>query len=366
MSETAANPAPTDAESEVPRLKAGARASSLKPLGRLVPYLMRYPSRLVLTLAFLLIAAIASLSIPYFAGSFIDEGFVTENFETVSSYAWLLIVIGAVMAISAGARFYLISVIGERVITDLRQDVFNHLLTLDATFFDVNRVGELTSRLNADVAVIRSAVGSSASLALRSLILMIGALFMMFLTNFQLALGVIVVIPIIVFPLVAMGRRMKNVSRVTQDTLADLSAMVTETLSSVKTVKSFVQEENQQQLFQGYAETTYRAELKRLLTRSLLIGIVMFVTMSALVVLVWLGSQAVFAGMISVGEVVQFAIYAVIATSALTNMSDLFGTLQQVSGATERLIELLDTRSNLPIRPDPVSMPVPPLGKVAF
>ncbi|AEQ52490.1 ABC transporter transmembrane domain-containing protein [Pelagibacterium halotolerans] len=366
MSETAANPAPTDAESEVPRLKAGAQASSLRPLSRLMPYLMRYPLRLVLTLAFLLIAAIASLSIPYFAGSFIDEGFVTENFEIVSSYAWLIIVIGAVMAVSAGARFYLISVIGERVIADLRQDVFNHLLTLDATFFDVNRVGELTSRLNADVAVIRSAVGSSASLALRSLILMVGALFMMFLTNFQLALGVIVVIPIIVFPLVAMGRRMKNVSRVTQDTLADLSAMVTETLSSVKTVKSFVQEESQQQLFQGYAETTYRAELKRLLTRSLLIGIVMFVTMSALVVLVWLGSQAVFAGMISVGEVVQFAIYAVIATSALTNMSDLFGTLQQVSGATERLIELLDTRSKLPVRSDPVAMPVPPLGKVAF
>ncbi|WP_417584587.1 ABC transporter transmembrane domain-containing protein [Pelagibacterium sp.] len=366
MSETAANLSSTEAENDVPRLKAGAQASSLKPLSRLVPYLVRYPLRLVMTLAFLMIAAIASLSIPYFAGGFIDEGFVTENFETVSSYAWLIILIGAVMAISAGARFYLISVIGERVIADLRQDVFNHLLTLDATFFDVNRVGELTSRLNADVAVIRSAVGSSASLALRSLILMVGALLMMFLTSFQLALGVVVVIPIIVFPLVAMGRRMKNVSRVTQDTLADLSAMVTETLSSVKTVKSFVQEQSQQQLFQGYAETTYRAELKRLLTRSLLIGIVMFVTMSALVVLVWLGSQAVFAGMISVGEVVQFAIYAVIATSALTNMSDLFGTLQQVSGATERLIELLDTRSSLPVRSDPVAMPKPPMGRVTF
>ena len=365
MSQTTPDQA-AQTQSEIPRLKVGVKPSSLAPLRRLVPFLMRYPWRLVMTLAFLLIAAIASLSIPYFAGNFIDEGFVRENFEVVTSYAWLIIVIGAVMAVTAGARFYLISVIGERVITDLRQQVFDHLMTLDATFFDVNRVGELTSRLNADVAVIRSAVGSSASLALRSFILMVGAVLMMFLTNFQLALGVIVVIPIIVFPLVIMGRRMKKVSRVTQSSLADLSAMATETLSSVKTIKSFVQEQNQQALFRGYAETSYRAELTRLLTRSLLIGVVMFVAICAMVALVWLGSQAVFTGVITVGEVAQFAIYAVIATSALTNMSDLFGTLQQVSGATERLFEILDTRSSLPVKSDPVPMPEPSRGSVAF
>ena len=366
MSQTIPDPQTAQAPSDIPRLQVGAKPSSFAPLRRLLPFLGRYPVRLALTLAFLLIAAIASLSIPYFAGNFIDEGFVLENFEVVTSYAWLIILIGAIMAVSAGARFYLISVIGERTITDLRQEVFDHLMTLDATFFDVNRVGELTSRLNADVAVIRSAVGSSASLALRSFILMVGAVLMMFLTSFQLALGVVVVIPIIVFPLVVMGRRMKKVSRITQTSLADLSAMVTETLSSVKTIKSFVQEENQQELFRGYAETSYRAELTRLLTRSLLIGIVMFVAICAMVSLVWLGSQAVFTGMITVGEVAQFAIYAVIATSALTNMSDLFGTLQQVSGATERLFEILDTRSNLPVKSDPVPMPEPSRGSVVF
>lgn len=350
----------------LPRLKAGGRQSSLTPLRRLVPFLTRYPVRLALTFAFLLIAAISSLSIPYFAGDFIDDGFVAENFEVVSSYAWLIIFIAGVMAVSAGARFYLISVIGERAIADLRREVFDHLLTLDATFFDVNRVGELTSRLNADVAVIRSAVGSSASLALRSFILMLGAVIMMFLTSFQLALGVVVIIPIIVVPLVIMGRRMRRVSKVTQSSLADLSAMITETLSSVKTVKSFTQEESQQELFRGYAETTYRAELTRLMARSLMIGVVMFVSMCAMVGLIWLGTQAVFAGMITVGEVAQFAIYAVIATSALTNMSDVFGTLQQVSGATERLFEILDTRSTLPIKAHPVAMPEPSLGTVRF
>lgn len=349
-----------------PRLKTDKKASSLAPLRRLIPFLLRYPVRLSFTLAFLLIAAIASLSIPYLAGGFIDEGFVAENLDVVSGYAWLIIVIGAVMAVSASARFYFISVIGERVITDLRQAVFDHLLMLDATFFDVNRVGELTSRLNADVATIRQAIGSSASLAIRSLILMVGAVVMMFLTNFQLAFGVVVIIPVIVLPLVFMGKRMRRVSRVTQDSLADLSAMATEALSSVKTIKSFVQEDEQRSVFQSFAEASYRAELTRLLARSMLIGVVMFVAMGAMVSLVWLGSRAVFSGAVSVGELTQFAIYAVIATSALTNMSDLFGTLQQVAGATERLIELLDTKPGLPVRPDPVPLPQPPLGTVAF
>ncbi|WMT89432.1 ABC transporter transmembrane domain-containing protein [Pelagibacterium sp. H642] len=356
----------TPVQTDIPRLKAGAKPSSFSPLRRLIPFMTRYPVRLTLTFTFLLVAAITSLSLPYLAGDFIDQGFVTENLEVVSSYAWLVIVIAAIMAISGGARFYLISVIGERAIADLRREVFDHLLTLDATFFDVNRVGELTSRLNADVATIRSAVGSSASLALRSFILMVGAVFMMFWTSFQLALGVIVVIPIIVVPLVIMGRRMKKVSKRTQSSLADLSAMITETLSSVKTVKSFTQEESQQELFRGYAETTYKAELTRHMARSLMIGLVLFVSMCAMVGLVWLGTQAVFAGMITVGEVTQFAIYAVVATSALTNMSDVFGTLQQVSGATERLFEILDTRSTLPIKANPTPMPEPSQGTVRF
>src|SRR5690606_21318263 len=177
------------ASADIPRLVEGKKARSLGVLRKLAPYLMRYPVRLAMTLVFLLVAAIASLSIPAIAGSFVDQGFVTENFEVIASYAWGIVIIAAVMAVSAGARFYFISVIGERVINDLRRDVFNHLLSLDAVFFDVNRVGELTSRLNADVAVIRQAIGSSASLFIRSAVLIAGAVIMMFLTNFQLALG---------------------------------------------------------------------------------------------------------------------------------------------------------------------------------
>lgn len=349
-----------------PRLNAGAKVNSLAALGRLVPFITRYPIRLFWTLVFLLVAAIASLSIPALAGDFIDEGFIEQNIEVVSGYAWLIVLIAAVMAVSAGARYYFISVIGERVITDLRKAVFEHLLMLDVTFFDVNRVGELTSRLNADVTVIRNAIGSSASLFLRSAILMVGAVGMMFLTSFTLALGVIVIIPIVVLPLVYFGRRMRKASRKTQSTLADISAMATETLSSVKTIKSFVQEGEQRRVFGTYSEASFRAELTRLMTRSLLIGAVMFVGMTAMVTLIWLGSQAVFSGAVTTGELAQFGIYAVVATGSLTNMSEVFGTLQHVAGATERLFELLDTKPGLPVRSDPVALPEPPKGTVAF
>ncbi|WP_127142513.1 ABC transporter ATP-binding protein [Pelagibacterium montanilacus] len=355
-----------DPQEQTRTLASADRPPQLKPLRRLVPFLLRYPVRLTLTIVFLVVAAVASLSIPYLAGGFIDDGFVQSNLEVVAGYAWLIVLIGLVMAVAAAARFYFISVIGERVIADLRGSVFDHLLTLDATFFDTNRVGDLTSRLNADVATIRQAIGSSASLALRSLILLVGAVGMMFLTNFQLAAGVIAVIPVMVLPLVYMGRRMRRVSRLTQDSLADLSAMATEALSSVKTIKSFVQENEQRRLFSRFAEASYKAELSRLLARSLLIGLVMFVAMCALVALVWWGSLSVFNGTFTVGELTQFAIYAVIATSALTNMSDLMGTLQQVAGATERLIELLDTEPGLPVRSDPIALPEPARGSLAF
>ena len=354
------------ASADIPRLVEGKKARSLGVLRKLAPYLMRYPVRLAMTLVFLLVAAIASLSIPAIAGSFVDQGFVTENFEVIAGYAWGIVIIAAVMAVSAGARFYFISVIGERVINDLRRDVFNHLLSLDAVFFDVNRVGELTSRLNADVAVIRQAIGSSASLFIRSAVLIVGAVIMMFLTNFQLALGVVVIVPLIVLPLVFYGHRMRKVSRTTQDTLADLSAMATETLSAVKAIKSFVQEDEQKAQFSAYSEISYEAERKRVLARSILIGMVMFVAISALVLLVWLGTGAVFSGAVTIGELMQFGIYAVMATGSLTNMSDLFGTLQQVSGSTERLFELLETPATLTVRPDPLPLPVPSPGTVRF
>lgn len=342
------------------------RPSNLQPLRRLVPFILRYPVRLILTVLFLLVAAIATLIIPLFTGGLVDEGFVAQNLDYVTRYGLGILAIGVILGLASGARFYFISIIGERILTDLRTAVFDHLMLLDVAFFDSNRVGELTSRLNADVAVIRSAVGSSASLAIRSLVMITGAVIMMVLTAPVLALAVIIIVPAIVFPVIFVANRLKKMSRVTQDALADLSAMATESLSAVRTIKAFVQEDAQSRTFNKWSEESFEAERARLGMRSFLVAIVFFLATAGLIVLVWWGARSVFAGTVTAGQLTQFLIYAMLAAGSLTSVSDVWGTLQAVAGSTERLFEILDTEPDLLISASPKSMPVAPLGTVAF
>ena len=340
--------------------------ASVKPLRRLLPFVLRYPWRLTLTLLFLLTAAITSLAIPALAGQIIDQGFVEQNLDMVARYGWIIIGIAALMALASGARFYFISVIGERVLTDLRRSVFDHLLTLDATFFDTHRVGELTSRLNGDVATIRGAIGSSLSMALRGLVTMTGAVILMFLTSPYLALAVVVIAPAIIVPVIVIARRLRRMSRRTQDALADMSAMATEALGATKTIKSFVREEQQSADYAMRAEESFRAEVDRLLARGGLIAAIMFMVAAGLVAMIWWGAKSVFDGVVTAGELTQFMIYALMATNALASISEIMGMLQTVAGATERLIEILDTKSTIQKPARPVPLPEPPLGTVAF
>ena len=233
-------------------------AQSLQPLRQLAPFVLRYPLRLGLTLAFLLIAALASLAIPLLAGRIIDVGFIERNIEALGTYSLLAIGVALIMAVATGARFYFISVLGERVVTDLRKAVFNHLLELDTTFYDTHRVGELTSRLTGDVTTIRDAIGSSLSMTLRSLIIIIGAVILMFVTSWWLALAVIVVTPLTVLPVIFLARRLRKMSRRTQDALAEMSAMATEALGASKTIKSFTQEPHQAAAYATRAENSFK------------------------------------------------------------------------------------------------------------
>lgn len=364
MTDSAASATPATRERGPSEAEAPAR--NLQPLRRLVPFIIRYPVRLVLTVLFLLVAAIAALVIPLFAGGLIDEGFIAQNLDNITQYGLGIMAVGTIMAVASGARFYLISVIGERVLTDLRTAVFDHLMVLDVSFFDANRVGELTSRLNADVAIIRSAVGSSASLAIRSLVMIVGAVIMMFLTAPTLALGVVVIVPAIIVPVVLLARRLKHMSRKTQDALADISAMATESLGAIRTIKAFVQEVAQSKLFAQWSEQSFEAERKRLLMRSVLVSTVIFVGTAGLIFLVWWGARAVFAGSVTAGQLTQFMIFALMASGSLTNVSEVWGTLQAVAGSTERLVEILDTEPALPIAAAPKALPSPALGTVQF
>lgn len=338
----------------------------LQPLRKLLPFLLRYPWRLGLTVVFLLISSVTSLAIPALLGGAIDEGFVTQNLDNVGRYGWIIISVAFFMAVASGARFYFISGVGERVLADLRQAVFGHLLKLDVRYFDTHRVGELTSRLNGDVAVIRGAVGSSFSLALRSVVTITGALVMMLLTSPTLTLAVIIAVPAILLPVVSFARRLRGMSRKTQDALADLSAMATEMLGATRTVKSFTQEDTQGRIYDAHSEESYRAEVRRLLARSILVGMVIFLGTCALVFLVWWGARSVFEGSVTTGQLAQFLVYALMASGALTNVSEVLGTLQSVAGATERLTEILDTESKIVEKTPATPLPQPALGTVAF
>ncbi|RUT35184.1 ATP-binding cassette domain-containing protein [Arsenicitalea aurantiaca] len=331
-----------------------------------MPFVLAYPLRLTLTLGFLLIAAITSLAIPALAGQVIDQGFVQENLDMVTRYGGIIIAIAAVMAIASGARFYFVSVLGERVLTDLRRAVFDHLMTLDARFFDTHRVGELTSRLNGDVATIRGAIGSSLSMALRGIVTIVGAVVMMFLTSPYLAIGVVIVMPALIIPMILLARRLRRMSRRTQDALADLSAMATESLGATKTIKSFVQEANQSRIYAEHAELSYGAEVTRLFARAFLVAAMMFLATAAVVVLVWWGARSVFDGVVTAGQLTQFMIYALMASNALAAISEIMGMLQTVAGATERLIEILDTEPAVALVGPALALPVPPRGEVTF
>lgn len=338
----------------------------LSPLRQLLPFVLAYPVRLTLTVLFLLISTITSLAIPAMLGGVVDQGFVAQNLDKVSQYGLFIVAIAAVMAVASGARFYFISVIGERVLADLRQAAFSHLLRLDARYFDTNRVGELTSRLNNDVSIIRSAVGSSFSLALRSMVTIVGALIMMILTSPVLTLAVVIAAPLILIPVVAYSRRLRGMSYTTQDALAELSAMATEMLGATRTVKAFTQEAVQTEIYDSRSEESYRAEVRRLGARAILVALVIFLGTAALVGLVWWGASAVFEGSVTAGQLAQFMIYALMASGALTNVSEVLGALQTVAGCTERLMDILATKATIEDPKRPVDLPVPPLGTVNF
>ncbi len=356
--------AETDPEKIVEEVTSAPRR--LRPLKRLLPFVLAYPVRLSLTILFLVVSAVTSLAIPAALGGAIDEGFVAQNLDRVGSYGWLILSIALVMAIASGARFYFISVIGERVLADLRQAVFSHLLRLEAQYFDNNRVGELTSRLNGDVATIRSAIGSNLSLFLRSMVTIVGALIMMILTSPVMTLAVVIALPMVLVPLIAFSRRLRGMSRRTQDALADLSAMATEMLGANRTVKAFTQEAVQSGIYDERSEASYSAEIRRIGARSFMVALVIFLGTAALVGLVWWGARSVFEGSVTVGQLAQFLVYALMAAGALTNVSEVLGHLQIVAGSTERLTEILDTEPSIQDPAHPVDLPEPPLGTVAF
>ncbi|TWB96036.1 ATP-binding cassette subfamily B protein [Bradyrhizobium macuxiense] len=338
----------------------------LRPLLALAPYVARYKGRAILALISLTIAAITTLIVPVAVRRMIDMGFTPEGIAMINSYFSVMIAVVAVLACASASRYYLVMTIGERIVADLRRDVFAHLISLSPSFFDSARSGELVSRLTADTTQIKSAVGASVSIALRNLMLFFGAAAMMVITSPRLSGFVLLAIPIIVIPLVAFGRWVRRLSRTAQDTLADASAYASELVNAIRTVQAYTGERLARTRFAGEVEQAYQAARSSTKARAVLTLIVIFIVFASVVVILWVGSHDVLVGTISPGRLGQFILYTAFAASGLGQLSEVWGEVSAASGAAERLFEILRVRPQIAAPAAPRALPQPARGDVGF
>jgi ATP-binding cassette subfamily B protein len=343
--------------------KTGAK---LRPLLALAPYVARYRGRAALALVSLTVAAITTLVVPIAVRRMIDFGFSPEGIALINSYFSVMIAIVAVLAAASASRYYLVMTIGERIVADLRRDVFAHLVSLSPAFFDSARSGELVSRLTADTTQIKSAVGASVSIALRNMMLFIGAAAMMVITSPKLSGFVLLAIPLIVIPLVAFGRWVRRLSRNAQDTLADASAYASELIGAIRTVQAYTSERLATSRFGGDVEQAYEAARSSTRARAVLTLIIIFIVFSSVVAILWVGSHDVLTGQITPGRLGQFVLYAAFAATGLGQLSEVWGEVSAASGAAERLFEILRVKSQITAPPKAVALPQPARGDVGF
>jgi ATP-binding cassette subfamily B protein len=342
------------------------QSRKLKPLLSLAPYIARYRWRAIAALVALLLAAVATLLVPIAVRRMIDFGFSGESANLIDSYFAVMIAIVAVLALASAARFYLVTSLGERIVADLREGVFGHLVSLSLAYFDEAKSGELISRLSADTTQVKAAVGASVSVALRNSVLFVGAAAMMVVTSPRLSAFVLAVIPVIVLPLYGFGRAVRRRSRMAQDTLADATAYASELIGAVRVLQAFTNEALARHRFGAAVERAYQAARDSIKARAILTAIAIFLVFASVVVVLWVGAQDVLAGRMTPGRLSQFVLYAVLAAAGLGQLSEVWGELSQASGAAERLFEILNLRPAIVPPPQPMALPEPPRGEVAF
>jgi ATP-binding cassette, subfamily B, bacterial len=362
---------PTAAEQAVNVAAAAAaapelRRASLRPLASLLPYVKRYRGRAMAAFAALVIAALTTLIVPIAVRRMIDFGFTARGVELIDSYFLVMIAVVALLALASASRYYLVTTLGERVVADLRGDVFAHLTSLSADFFDTAKTGEVISRLTADTTQIKAAVGSSLSVALRNLVLFVGASCMMVVTSPRLSLFVLGAIPVIVLPLYAFGRAVRRRSRFAQDTLADASAYAAELIGAVRVLQAFTNERLGIARFRAAVERAFGAARDSTKARAILTAFAIFLVSASVVIVLWIGAQDVLAGHMTPGRLGQFILYAVLGASALGSLSETGGEVAAASGAAERLFEILAIKPAIARPARPLTLPMPPRGEVAF
>jgi ATP-binding cassette subfamily B protein len=342
---------PTDPGEDRPRRR------NLRPLRKLAPYLAPYGRQLALAFLALTVAAAMTLSLPVAVRYMIDLGFSTANAASIDRYFVVMLGLSTALALATAARYYLVTWLGERVVADIREDVFDRMLSLGPTFYETTRTGEVLSRLTADTTVLQSVVGSGASIALRNVFLLIGGLTMLLVTSPALTGLMIIVIPLVLLPLIVFGRRVRRLSRLSQDRIADTSALASELLGAMHIVQAYVREAWEAARFRATVESSFDTALRRIRARALLTAIVILFVFGSIVGVLWVGAQSVVDGRMTGGQLGQFVLYSVLTAGAVAALSEVWGELQRAAGAMERIAELLDARPAVVDPPEPVSLP---------
>ena len=342
------------------------RARSLRPLRALIPFISQYPGRVLAAFLALLAATAATLAMPIAVRFMIDNGFSTEDASSIDRYFLAMLVVAIVLGLASAMRFYFVSWIGERVTADLRAAVYNHITTLSPAFFEVTRTGEVLSRLTADTTLIKTVVGSSASIALRNLFMFVGSAIMLVYTSASLAGLAALTLPAVIVPVIVFGRMVRRLARASQDRIADTASHATETISAMQTVQSFNHENEDRRVFSNAVEGSFDTAKLRILARAGMTAIAIVLIFAGVTGILWFGAQSVLDGTMSGGTLGQFILYAVLCATSIGALSEVWGEVQLAAGATERLVEILDVEPVIQPPANPKLLPQPARGEIAF
>ena len=342
------------------------RARSLRPLRALIPFISQYPGRVLAAFLALLAATAATLAMPIAVRFMIDNGFSTEDASSIDRYFLAMLVVAIVLGLASAMRFYFVSWIGERVTADLRAAVYNHITKLSPAFFEVTRTGEVLSRLTADTTLIKTVVGSSASIALRNLFMFVGSAIMLVYTSASLAGLAALTLPAVIVPVIVFGRMVRRLARASQDRIADTASHATETISAMQTVQSFTHENEDRRVFSKAVEGSFDTAKLRILARAGMTAIAIVLIFAGVTGILWLGAQSVLDGTMSGGTLGQFILYAVLCATSIGALSEVWGEVQLAAGATERLVEILQVEPVIQPPANPKLLPQPARGEIAF
>ena len=360
----AASDPTTASTDETARLRP--KGKDLNPLRGLLPFVMRYRGMVLAALTALLASTSVMLFVPLSIRTLIDQGFSPENAAAIDQYFVGMLLLALLMGVTSSLRFFLVSWIGERVVTDLRAAVFSHIVGQSPAFFEKNHTGEIQSRLTTDTTLIKTVVGSTVSIALRNAFTLVGAVSMLIYTSPRLSALVLIAIPIISLPLLIFGRMVRRLSRKSQDTLADTNVFAGEALSFIQTVQAFTHEDIDRGRYRNVVEVAFSAARQRLMARAGLTALVIFLVFAFIVGILWAGAQGVLEGTMSSGQLSQFVLYALFSAMSMAALTEVWGEIQLAAGAAERLFELLAIEPEIQVVSNPESLPEPARGRVQF